>query len=317
MTSGLLDGAEALIRPEGSSGESYEAPSASFSLEKTAAERFMIGYQTGSLGDIIEAYKKGMSPIQLIYTGGIGNHAEAMADLLGIADSGPSKFHANTLLERIIDFSAAELPAPEFYYYGKFCDALTLLIQTLYFEGHNDFVVDLSQLNDKMAVEFKAIKAVDSLGTFLMGRADDLLRLTTKGDVNSLGTWAHNCQFTHQGNLYKAGDSGRDSYYDLSGSVESAGIRAEDCRFFVDSVGPLLHNNHKDYRYSWAHDKNRFTVRSGVNEEGIRRLQKKNFWGPDWTAVGKILKRISRKAPEKYNTLFVPDGADGWTEVLP
>ena len=61
----------------------------------------MIAYQTGSLDDIIEAYKKGMSPIQLLYMGGISRHAEAMADLLGIAGSGPSKLHANTLRSRM------------------------------------------------------------------------------------------------------------------------------------------------------------------------------------------------------------------------
>ncbi len=321
MAHGHLDGAEGLIRPEGSPGESYEAPSGTIDGAKAAAERFMTAYQSGHLKEIIDPYKEGMSPIRLIYLGGIGNHAAALADLLGIAGRTPSELDANTLLERIVDYSAAELPAAEFFYHGMFCDAMTLLIQTLYFEGHNDFVADVSELNGKMERDIgHGIHAVDSLGTFLVSRPEEPLRLACKGAVNKLGLWAHHCHLTHHGEAHQIGSSGRWSTYDLQGTAQRMGWGAEYSAFYLDSVEPMFLAEAKgsvQEKYSDCHTGNSYHVRAGVDRHDIGKLRKLGFWGGDYAPGVRQAKQLFGKELSKSNSLFVPDGSGGWTEVLP
>lgn len=211
--------------PAGSAGRyraaaEGEQPAPPDLVDRLMKEYFLCTPRIKAVGSVVS-----LSDLQRGETGKrFRQHVERMKEDLS-AHVRPS-LQPNAVLEAIIARHIC-LDTPDKVYCGL---PLTLLVQSFFELGYNDFVLDFSLLDERVL----------DAGNNLTGRSDERLNLTIRGRTNFTGIMVRDCSITGHGEFYHFGYGAYGSGLELHGSAVSSG-RLHGCVLDiygrVDSLG--------------------------------------------------------------------------------
>jgi len=192
-------------------------------------------------------------------------------------------FDANKFLDDLTWYIPLETDITHACYFNYFIDPV---LQALYNNGHNDFVLDFNRLPPTSRI----------LGfQTLRGKDDNLLSVTILGDVIECGDRVSYCKIEVLGNVgWAVGTMASGCEFVIHGSVRKAGRESVRCKYELSDFDPLPRYSQSDAEYL----NNEYHVRAPLTPSVRKKIFESDFF---------IMK----------NRLFVPRTDTEWEEVTP
>ncbi len=193
-----------------------------------------------------------------------------------------SGFNANLFLDAVVRGIGEHLEESgcesRLTYLGHLLDPL---VQALYDLGHNDFTIDCDALPCYP----------DSLGYYLGGEESRRLRAAYRADPGYFGHKTAHCDLTLVGNAFRLGTFSKWSGFSIEGEAHQVAHYSSHCSYRLRAFQCLSVTSEMPSDCE-------FRISQKMTPGRMRRLKGDNFF-------------------RQGNTILVPDGSGGWTEVRP
>ncbi len=215
MSSSRFEGLEGRTHPQ--EGEQYEPGVAG--CDPRLADEAVECYLRGRIGDHHNRLSSGV---------------RMLMEMLPTAED--TAFRPNSFLDEVIARLGERSPAASLAAIGCFLDPL---VQALYENGHNSFLVDLAPLQDREGPLVTPRKLAENLE----GTQDRPLEATYRCHAEDFADWVRFCALSLDGNAGLAGYGAYGSEFVLAGTVKMPGYFAEQSIFHLEMADQhLIHS---------------------------------------------------------------------------